>query len=466
MVSVLLLDAVGLTPRQIGPDTPHLAALAARGGQFALQTVLPAVTCTAQATLLTGLAPTDHGAVGNGWFYRDRGEVALWKQSNALVQGEKLYEWGRREVPGFTSAKLFWWWNQGAAVDWAVTPKPHYGADGSKAFDIDSWPRELGPELTAELGPFPFFEFWGPKSGLGSTRWIADATRLVLRARTPTLTLAYLPHLDYDHQRCGPTGTRAVQALRELDGVVGELVAAADALEIATVVVSEYGIEAADTPIGINRELRRAGLLEVRDGPFGETLDTFNSRAFAVADHQLAHVYLSRTASPRGATDPNAVRPLLEDLEGVDLVLDDEGKRAAGIAHPNAGELVCVARKGAWFTYPYWLDDGRAPDFARTVDIHRKPGYDPCELFLDPALRLPVLRVANRLARKKLGLRYLMDVIPLDASLVRGTHGRLPDDPADGPLWIGSVEPREAVTSLAGANVALRELLARPADRA
>jgi predicted AlkP superfamily pyrophosphatase or phosphodiesterase len=458
MAAVLLLDAVGLTERQITSATPNLEALRKRGAAAPLAAILPAVTCSAQATMLTGLLPREHGCVGNGWFFRELGEVWLWRQSNRLVHGDKLYERARARDPRFTSAKLFWWWNLGAAVDFSITPRPFYGADGSKALAVYGTPDAFRAEVEAELGPFPFFDFWGPKAGLASTRWIADATLLTLRTRRPSLTLAYLPHLDYDHQRFGPKDARSVQALVELDRIVGELVAGADALGAETLVVSEYGIEEVRRPVHVNRALREAGLLAVRPGPFGETLDVFASKAFAVADHQVAHVYAAQDALA-------AAKAVLRELPGVGEILDGAGKERMGLDHPNAGDLVAVAEAGAWFTYYYWLEEREAPDFARTVDIHRKPGYDPCELFVDPALRAPRLWVARRLAQKKLGMRYLMDVIPLDATLVRGSHGRIPDDARDGPVFLSSApwerlggEPAQgsvAMTSLAERVLAL-----------
>jgi predicted AlkP superfamily pyrophosphatase or phosphodiesterase len=442
MKPVLVLDVVGLTPRQLGPRTPHLTALAARGALAPMDAVLPAVTLSAQATFLTGRTPAAHGAVGNGWYFRELGEVLFWRQPRALVAGPMLYERARALDPAFTCAKLFWWWNLGAAVDWSLTPRPFYPADGRKLPAVYGTPRPSAEasgfeaELERTLGAFPFFDFWGPRAGLASSRWLADAARWTLANKRPTLTLLYLPHLDYDQQRFGPEHPRAQTALQEVDALVGELRQAADALGAATLVVSEYGLEAVDRPLFPNRVLREAGLLAVRATPVGELLDPFASRAFAVCDHQLAHVYVQ---------DPSALplaRARLESMPGVAAVLDEAGKRAQHLDHPRSGELVCVAEKGAWFAYPYWLDAARAPDFARTVDIHRKPGYDPCELFLDPALRLPKLRIALRLLQKSLGLRMLMDVIPLEAELVRGSHGRLPDDPRDGPLFLAS-EPFE-----------------------
>ncbi len=432
MKPVLLIDAVGLAGRHLGPDTPQLEALRRRGGWAPLSTVLPAVTCSAQATLLTGTLPGEHGAVGNGWYWRDLGEVLLWRQPNRIVRGEKLYEAARRLDPSFTCAKIFWWWNMGAAVDWSITPRPFYPADGRKIVATYGAPDSYRARLESELGPFPFFDFWGPKSGLPSSRWIADATISTLERERPTLTLCYLPHLDYSHQRLGPDHPESRQAIRELDALIGDLVAAADRAGAETVVVSEYAIEAVSRQVHINRALREAGLLEVRRTPAGEALDVFASRAFAVADHQLAHVYCANESAEAAA------REALEALPGVETVLDRDGKRQAGLDHGRAGELVAIATSDAWFTYYYWLDDAEAPDFAPTVDIHRKPGYDPAELFVDPKLKLPALRVARRLAQKKLGFRYLMDVIPLDGRQIRGSHGRLPATPERGPVFLSS----------------------------
>jgi predicted AlkP superfamily pyrophosphatase or phosphodiesterase len=448
MARVCVLNVVGLTPSMVGPETPNLAKL---GPALPLGGVIPAVTCPAQATMLTGLPPARHGVVGNGWFDRDLGEVLFWRQSNRLVQGEKLYEAARRL--GKTTAKLFWWFNRGAAVEASVTPLPHYGSDGSKRFAIDGTPSGLSQELERRLGAFPFAAFWGPRAGIESTAWIARAAVETLRLHKPDLLLAYLPHLDYDLQRFGPGSPEAAKAVRDVDREAGLVIDAARHDGMQVIVVSEYGLAPVSRPVHINRFLRERGLLVVRDGPFGEMLDPFKSAAFAVADHQVAHVYVRPGAGAE-------VRDRLEGVEGVERVLDGGGQAEWGLAHPRAGDLVLLARPDAWFTYYYWVDDRRAPDFARTVDIHRKPGYDPCELFVDPGLTLPALRVARRLAQKKLGFRYRMDVVPLDASLVRGSHGLAPASLADGPVALSSV-PLPPGLSMAGIKAHVLEQLSQ-----
>jgi predicted AlkP superfamily pyrophosphatase or phosphodiesterase len=456
---LLVLNVVGLAWRHIGEHTPHLRALLERGGGAPMTTILPAVTSSVQATLLTGLLPRDHGIVGNGWLYRDTTEVRFWQQSNQLVHGEKLFETARRRDSACTTAKLFWWFNMGAAVDWSITPRPWYPADGRKIMGVYGTPPAYPTALEEELGPFPFFDFWGPKAGLVSSDWIARAAVRTLERERPGLTLVYLPHLDYDHQRFGPDAPRSLEALVEVDTLVGRLVAAAETAGARVAALSEYTIESVDRPVFVNRILREADLLAVRPAPegdaVGERLDPFASRAFAVSDHQIAHVYV------RDAADLERTREVLAATPGIEAVLDREAQAPFGIDHPRAGELVIIAEEGAWFAYPFWLDDRDAPDFARTVAIHEKPGYDPCELFVDPALKLPVARVARRLAQKKLGMRYLMDVIPLDASLVGGSHGRLPSSPERGPVFLSS-EPFDdklvEITSVKERLLALMEL--------
>ncbi|MBE4741645.1 MULTISPECIES: nucleotide pyrophosphatase/phosphodiesterase family protein [Streptomyces] len=444
---LLVLDVVGLTPALLA-HMPRLSALGAQGSRAVLDTVLPAVTCSVQTTFLTGRTPAEHGIVGNGWYFRELGEVLLWRQSHRLIDGERLWDAARRAHPGYTVANICWWYAMGADTDYTVTPRPVYHADGRKEPDCYTRPAALHDELTAKLGTFPLFSYWGPGAGLASSRWIIDATRHVMTSRAPDLTLAYLPHLDYDLQRHGPDDPRAHRAAADLDRALAPLLDDARAQGRTVVALSEYGITRVSRPVDINRALRRAGLLEVHTQAGMEYLDPLASRAFAVADHQIAHVYVRRPE------DLDATRAALADLPGIGQLLDDDGKKAHHLDHPRSGDLVAVAEPDAWFTYYYWLDDARAPDFARLVDIHRKPGYDPAELFLDPEDPYVRVRAATALARKKLGLRYLMDVVPLDPAPVRGSHGRLPDRDDDAPVLLcsapGTVSGRVPATGVKG----------------
>jgi predicted AlkP superfamily pyrophosphatase or phosphodiesterase len=440
MQPLVLLNTVGLTGRHL-PQAPRLKALANAGWQRPLREVVPAVTCTAQATLLTGQTAKGHGIVGNGWYWRDTGEVRFWLQSNRLMQAEPLYVTAKRRAAEsgntFRCAKLFWWFNQGAAVEWSVTPKPHYGADGNKVFDITGTPESLQEELKRKLGPFPFQTFWGPMAGLPCTEWIGRCAAEVLREHRPELTLVYLPHLDYDTQRLGPHGCDWPKIVGELDAACEPILAAARQIGARVWVVNEYAHVPVMHAVYPNRALRQAGLLEVRHGPFGETLDTFTSRAFAVCDHQLAHVYVNNSAHLQRVAD------VLRGLKGMGRVLVGQERAEIGLDHERAGDIVLLAAPDAWFAYPYWLEDRLAPDFARTVNIHAKPGYDPCELFFDPKLWWPKGRAIRRLLQKKLGFRTLFDVVPLDASLVKGSHGLAVDQPENRPVLIGDGPPPE-----------------------
>lgn len=429
MTPTLVLNVVGLTPALL-VHAPNLQALAQQGAMRPLQTVLPAVTTTVQSTMLTGLLPRDHGIVANGWYFRDLSEVWLWRQSNRLVEGEKVWETAKRRDPAFTCAQLFWWYNMYSSADVSITPRPMYTADGRKLPDVYTHPAALRDELQQRLGQFPLFKFWGPGANIESSRWIAHSALHVLEHRKPTLTLVYLPHLDYDLQRFGPNHPAIPAQVAEVDALCGLMIEKARRAGAHVVALSEYGITPVSRPVHINRALRQAGWLKVREERGREQLDAGASDAFAVADHQLAHVYVAR---PELIPEVSAV---LRKLPGVEQVLDENGKRAAGLDHPRSGELVAVSAADSWFTYYHFLDDARAPDFARTVDIHRKPGYDPVELLIDPRIALPKLAVATRLARKILGMRYLMDVISLDATIVKGSHGRPTERAEDGPLFI------------------------------
>jgi predicted AlkP superfamily pyrophosphatase or phosphodiesterase len=434
MQPIVLINAVGLTPRLL-EHAPRMKAVAESGWVANMPEVLPAVTCTAQATLLTGELPNRHGVVANGWLFRDTNEVRFWQQCNRLIQAEPLYETARKRarerLAPFTSAKLFWWFNQGAAVDDSVTPKPHYAVDGNKAFGITGAPRELSEYLVNTLGEFPFPAFWGPMAGAKSTQWIAAAAAHVVKVRKPTLTLVYLPHLDYDPQRFGPKGCDMAKCVKELDDAAAPLLDEAQKLGAQVWVVSEYGHCDVTRPVYPNRVLREAKLLDVRRGPFGEQLDLYGSRAFAVVDHQLAHVYV------RNPDDIREVRDLLGAVPGVAKILIGEERAEIGLDHERSGEIVLLSERDAWFAYPFWLDDAAAPDYARAVAIHHKPGFDPCELFFDPGLRFPKLHAARRLIQKKLGFRMTMDVVPLDGAIVRGSHGLAATDPLDRPILIG-----------------------------
>jgi predicted AlkP superfamily pyrophosphatase or phosphodiesterase len=454
MQPIILINAVGLTPRLL-EHAPRLKQSAAWVAD--MPEVMPAVTCTAQASILTGTLPSEHGVVANGWLFRDTNEVRFWQQSNRLIQAEPVYATARRRAKErgkpFTSAKLFWWFNQGAAVDVSVTPKPHYAVDGNKAFGVTGVPNGWSDELEKQLGAFPFPAFWGPMAGRKSTEWIANCAALTVQKFRSDLSLVYLPHLDYEPQRFGPSGCDMAKCVKQLDDACQPLLDAAKKIGAQVWIVSEYGHCDVTRPVYLNRVLRSAGLLEVRQGPFGEQLDLYGSRAFAVVDHQLAHVYV------RDPDDVQRTKELLTPVEGVARVLGGEERTALGLNHERSGDLILLSKPDSWFAYPFWMNDEVAPDYARAVAIHHKPGFDPCELFFDPRFRLPKLHAAKRVFEKKLGFRMTMDVVPLDASIVKGSHGLAAVDPRDRPLLAGHGPNPGASVSMTGVKDLLLDAL-------
>ncbi|HLW20432.1 MAG TPA: alkaline phosphatase family protein [Cyclobacteriaceae bacterium] len=430
MKKTVVLDVVALSGRVIGEHTPFLKAWVDKRSRATIKPVLPAVTCSAQTVYLTGKHPNENGIVANGWYYRDTCEIRNWHQSNKLVQAPKVWDEAKRRDPNFTVSNMFWWFNMYSTADYSVTPRPLYPSDGRKLPDIHSHPMDFRDRLQKELGQFPLFSFWGPNANIESTRWIAEASKKVDQWTDPTLTLIYLPHLDYKLQRVGIDFSKIAAELNEIDDVCKDLITYYEGQGAEVILLSEYGITTVNNPIHINRVLREKGYIVVKDELGLETLDAGTCKAFAVADHQIAHVYVN------AQKDIPEVKKLLEATPGIEKVLDEEGKKAYHLNHERAGELVAVADKDSWFTYYYWLDDAKAPDYARTVAIHAKPGYDPVEGFANPEIKFLKAKLGMKLLKKKLGFRTMMDIIPLDATLVKGSHGRIGENSLDHPILV------------------------------
>lgn len=429
---VAVINVVGLSRSLLGSNMPGLTAFAEKHGLQSFKPAFPAVTCTAQSSMVTGTTPAAHGAVANGWYDREAAEVKFWKQSNHIVRGEKVWDRLRRKVPGFTCAKLFWWYNMYASVDFSITPRPLYPADGRKVFDVHTQPMGMREELKADLGPFPFPAFWGPAAGIASSEWIAASSKWVEEKHSPMLSLVYLPHLDYPLQKDGPNAANIPAECRKIDAVVTDLIRYYESRNVKVVVLSEYGISPVERVIHLNRLFRAKGWIQVKNELGRETLDCGGCKVFAVADHQMAHIYVNDSAIRE------EVRDLLKNTPGIDEIRETPQIWEVGAGTERAGDFMAIAEPDAWFTYYFWEDDKVAPDYARSIDIHRKPGYDPCELYLDPAIAFPKLKIAKFLLKKKLGLRGLMEVIPLDASLVKGSHGRDNVPESEQPVVIGA----------------------------
>ncbi len=445
-----ILNIVGLTPRHIGVDTPFIAQFLKREENQIVHVtpVLPGVTSTMQATFLTGKPPGEHGIVANMWYDRDFAEHRCWKQSNHLVQGRKIWEHIRDDYnPDFTCAKVFWWNNLYSTADFQITPRPIYRADGKKVFDVQTWPMDLRSKMKRKLGKFPFQAFWGPAAGIASSEWIAQSAKWFEDRFSPDLNLVYLPHLDYNLQRIGPESPLIGEDLMAIDEIVRDLTTHLEKRGVRVIMLSEYGITQVDRPIHLNRIFRENDWISWRDELKREVIDPGNCRAIAIPDHQLAHIYVN----DRSILED--VAKTLRETDGITDVYDKSQLAAIGLDHERSGDLVAVSDERSWFTYYYWKSDRKAPDFARCVDIHRKPGYDPVELFLDPKIRFPKLKIAWKLLRKMLGFRMLMDVIPLDASLVKGSHGAIPKDQADHPVMIGNLDRQDGESTLAATEV-------------
>lgn len=428
MNKTAVVNIVGLTPDLIGEHTPFLADWLDKGRSASIDPIVPAVTCSAQATYLTGTMPNEHGVVGNGWYYRDTCEVRFWMRSGQLIQQPAIWDAARQEDPDFTCANIFWRYATYSGADYVTIERPMYRKDGVKVPDVYANPMSLRDELQDELGQFPLFNFWGPNTSIKSSQWIADSAKIVADKFDPTLSLVYLPHLDYCLQRHGPDQSMIGSDLEEIDRVCKDLITYYEKNDTQVIVLSEYGIATVNRPVSLNRVLRKNGYITVRNELGNEVLDAGASRAFAVADHQLAHIYV------QNKNDISTVKQMLEDVDGVETILDEEGKRAHHLDHPRSGELVALAEPDAWFTYYYWLDDANAPDYAPTVSIHDKPGYDPAEMLLDPDIPFPKLKAGMRLLQKKLGFRYMLDLIPTNGRGVKGSHGLKPTSKTTSPL--------------------------------
>lgn len=425
MKPLIVLNCVGLTPRHLGPETPRLVALAKSGYSAPLESTLPAVTTSAQSTMLTGVDPTHHGIVANGWYFRDLNEILFWRQSESLVEAPAFWAGTNLKV-----LKHFWWYAMNTSTHWTVTPRPVYHHDGSKSPDFYAAPPNLKKLIAEKHNTFPLFNFWGPTANSASTRWIAESFVTAFNETHPDVALCYLPHLDYDLQRFGPTGPHLAANLAEIDACVGLILDGIAISDCNILIVSEYGISRVDGACYPNRALRSAGLLEVSSNAAGELIDTGTSRAFAVCDHQLAHVYV------KNPNDIPRARECLKSLPGVQSAHSEISRSELGLNHHRSGEIILLSEPQSWFAYDYWLDHSRKPDFAQAVEIHKKPGYDPRELFFDPAGGR--FRALKALVRKKLGLRYILNPCPLDDTLVQGSHGLPAANPQDGAILIAS----------------------------
>ncbi len=415
---IIVLDVVGLSFEHLQNKTllPHISALLDQGSLHRLQPVFPALTMPVQASMTTGSFPETHGVVANGFYFPELYQVNFWEQASSLVQGERIWDQVRKDNRSAKTAALFFQNTLYADCDVIITPRPMHTDDGLVQWCY-SKPLNFYEELTEKIGEFNLMHYWGPMASIGSSRWIAGAVLETLERQRPELMFVYLPHLDYCTQVYGPGSVKVLEEVREVDKEVGRIVQGVDALKLrgntTFLVLAEYAFQAVQGDIPLNKFLRERGLLRVRTIAGREYLDLELSSAFAMVDHQIAHVYIK----PGYERETRAV---LEQVDGIDFLLDGVGKKAQRIGHARSGDIVAVSARNRWFSYYWWTDPAREPDFASHVDIHRKPGYDPLELCLEPGTRK----------------------ISQDTSRIKGSHGCIPSSPEDEvPLIISGQKP-------------------------
>ncbi len=397
---------VGLEHGHLDSNLPNLARIANEGESSKIEPVFPAVTCTVQASLLSGRPPNEHGIIANGFYDRINHDVFFWEQASGLVLADRLWDkasnLGKKMGSNFKSAVLFWQNTMYASADIVVTPRPLHMAQATIPWCYSKPVGFYDEKLAPKLGGFNLASYWGPFASRQSSEWITNAAKYVLEFDRPNLMLLYLPHIDYSAQRFGKNSSQVLDDLKYADTLVGELMENSMKLGLADqtqfIIISEYGFSDVKSSVSINLMLRDAGLLATRRIGGQEYMDFEFSKAFAMVDHQIAHVYTKKNSI--GET-----KKILENVEGISEVLESDQKKKLNINHDRSGELIAISENDSWFNYYWWYDDSLSPSFARTVDIHRKPGYDPVELFLQPSTKS----------------------VPLDTTLIKSSHGRLPD---------------------------------------
>src|SRR5215207_1931252 len=341
------------------------------------ESTFPAVTCPVQASFRAGQPTGGHGLVSNGLFFDDLRKVLFWEQSARLVDGPRI--WDDFRARGGTVGLMFWQQALGEAADLVVSPWPVHKHSGGMIQSCHTVPANLEHRINEHVGrPFNLMNYWGPLANHKSSDWIVDAISAVMEMPdiAPNLLLTYIPHLDYDLQRYGPDGHEANRALDVMLGYFERLKTVCAVRGYDWLIFGDYAIEpVTEGAVFPNRRLREAGLFGTRNVRGMAYPDFYSGRAFAMSDHGVAHVYC------RDAAAVNEARTALRELPGVAEVLDKEQQAERGLAHRRSGDLILVAAPGTWFAYPWFTDKKEAPDFAGHVDIHNKPGYDPCELF-------------------------------------------------------------------------------------
>lgn len=410
---IIVIDIVGLEKKHIVESlTPNIFNISQIGETRNIETVFPAVTCTVQASLLSGSYPEIHGIISNGLYDRQHYDVSFWEQSSNLVQADRIWDVVKMRGTSLKTAVLFWQNTMYSNADIVLSPRPLH-MDNRTIMWCYSKPPGFYEKLFQKIGKFDLSWYWGPFASKKSSEWIELATEFVLEYERPNLLFTYIPHLDYAFQRNGTSYNNLNDDLKFVDDLVGRLLKKATDIGIIKdtqfIIFSDYGFTNVSSDISLNTIFRENDLLSLREIEDVEYLDNEYSKAFAMVDHQVAHIYVKEN-------HVKSVRKILEGIKGVDMILDNELKQQLRINHPRSGDLIAVSNKDKWFSYYWWFDPAKSPSFAKKVDIHRKPGYDPVELFLDPNTKS----------------------IPFDGKLVKGSHGRLPSDNESTPVYVSN----------------------------
>lgn len=409
---LILLSVPGLREKDVAAMT-HLRQMTAGGEIAELSPSFPCVTCPVQANMTTGQGPDMHGIVANGFYYRRQRRVEMWTAPNECIERPQLWDLLAHASSAPHSAVWFPLHSKGCEAEFVCTPAPIHNPDGTESLWCYTRPIEMYGELRDTMGHFPLKHFWGPLANIESTRWIALSAVWGAQRYKPDFFYIYLPHLDYAAQRAGPDSAAAETAIAELDEVLGALSTGMQRAyddEPLWLVAGEYAITPVERVAYPNRLLREAGLLAVRQTDEGELIDFERTPAFAMVDHQFSHVYVN---------DPSMVPRVAEVLlahSDIVEVLTGEQRSRYDLNHERSGEIIAISRPDSWQAYYWWLDDANAPPFASTVDIHRKPGYDPVELCIDPVTRR----------------------IPLTPGLIKGSHGAPAVDESQKTVLIAS----------------------------
>lgn len=420
----ILLDTVGLEQKHLDSGLlPNIAKLAENGEVAKLEPTFPALTSSVQASILTGKFPKDHGIIANGLYDRSTYSVSFWEQPSSLVQTPRIWDTIKQRSDKKT-AVLFWQNTMYANSDIVVTPRPIH-LDDKMVMWCYSKPQGYYEKLKERLGEFNLASYWGPLASSNSSEWIANAAEYTMETERPNFLFVYIPHVDYSAQRFGKGSVQVNDDLKIADEIVGRLAQKATDIGIRNetqfVILSEYSFNDVDGAIPLNLVLRDADLLSVRTIQEKEYLDFEYSKAFAMVDHQVSHIFI------KDGYEKEA-RKALENAPGIDKVLDSRSKKEMAIGHERSGELIAISAKDKWFSYYWWHEDNRAPEFARKVDIHRKPGYDPVELFFDPKTKS----------------------IPLEPRMVKGSHGRPVDLETEEGLAFYASSKRHGIVSESG----------------